>query len=163
MTGYALSCAIEDTGIDVSLNVRLADQDSFGCGRVEALYQGPWSAVCVDPWGDGDSSVVCRQLGRRHVTVSARCCARYGEGTWNIWMDNIKHRMHWHRLDFGELLEQRMGIYQLRKCYLLCRQTPEEVRKDPAAHVWHVWPEASAHIIYIYIYMVKHTTTVTCG
>jgi hypothetical protein len=39
MAGSALSCAAGYTGIE-SVNVRLADQDSFGCGRAEVLDQG---------------------------------------------------------------------------------------------------------------------------
>jgi hypothetical protein len=58
-----------------------------GCGRVEVLYQGSWGTVCDDSWDDNDARVVCRQLGLGFVSSS--CCANYGRGTGNVWMDNV--------------------------------------------------------------------------
>jgi hypothetical protein len=70
-----------------SSNVRLANQNGAGCGRVEVLHNGQWGTVCDDYWEDSDATVVCRQLGLRFSSSS--CCAAYGQGVGMIWMDNL--------------------------------------------------------------------------
>ncbi|XP_068756842.1 deleted in malignant brain tumors 1 protein-like [Montipora capricornis] len=52
------------------------------------FYNGTWGAVCDDDWDLNDANVVCRELGfSRSSPVSYY--ARNGQGTCNIWMDNV--------------------------------------------------------------------------
>lgn len=45
--------------------------------------------MCDDLWDINDAIVVCRELGFSRAT-SAPHAARYGQGTGNIWMDDVK-------------------------------------------------------------------------
>lgn len=67
--------------------IRLAN-GGVSSGRVEVFYNGAWGTVCDDAWGLSDANVVCRQLGFSRAS-SAPCCAKYGQGTGKIWMDDV--------------------------------------------------------------------------
>ena len=54
---------------------------------MEVLHDGVWGTVCDDYWGDSDARVVCRQLGLGGGT--ARGSAYRGEGSGEIWMDDV--------------------------------------------------------------------------
>ncbi|OWF49695.1 Deleted in malignant brain tumors 1 protein [Mizuhopecten yessoensis] len=56
-------------------------------GRVEIYHSGQWGTVCDDGWDKNDALVVCRQLG--HGDGKPMPQARYGEGTGQIWMDDV--------------------------------------------------------------------------
>ena len=68
--------------------VRLVNGSTKYEGRVEVLYNGEWGTVCDFRWGLNDAQVVCRQLGFGPA-VAARTRAFYGEGSGQIWLDNV--------------------------------------------------------------------------
>ncbi|KAK7116610.1 hypothetical protein V1264_002264 [Littorina saxatilis] len=70
-------------------NIRLVGGDTNSSGRVELYLQGPdqWGTVCDDYWNDIAATVVCNQLG--YATGKAVQRAGFGQGTGQIWMDNV--------------------------------------------------------------------------
>ncbi|XP_010771246.1 putative DMBT1-like protein, partial [Notothenia coriiceps] len=69
--------------------IRLAGSGSNHCsGRVEIFHNSTWGTVCDDSWDLNDAQVVCRQL-RCGSAVSAPQSTHYGEGTGQIWLDDV--------------------------------------------------------------------------
>ena len=48
-----------------------------------------WGTVCHDSWDDKDAAVVCRQLGLPYNSAQAIQEAFYGEGSGQIWLDDV--------------------------------------------------------------------------
>ena len=69
--------------------LKLAGGKWNGEGRVEIFHNGSWGTVCDDSWDVKDARVVCRQLGFPDAN-SAPGTARFGAGSGNIWMDDVK-------------------------------------------------------------------------
>ena len=59
-------------------------------GRLEVYYDGQWGTVCDDYFNRDAAMVVCRQLGFDPVGAVAVFRAGYGQGTGQIWLDNVR-------------------------------------------------------------------------
>ena len=75
--------------IDFSSDIRLVGGQSRMSGRVEVQYEGLWGTVCDNGWDQNAANVVCRQLGYRRAE-SASCCARFGAGSGQIFLDQVQ-------------------------------------------------------------------------
>ncbi|XP_032220945.2 deleted in malignant brain tumors 1 protein [Nematostella vectensis] len=71
------------------VRVRLVNGGAPYRGRVEVLYGGIWGTICDDNFGLPDAYVICRMLGYYRGVRSAPCCARYGQGSGRIWLDDL--------------------------------------------------------------------------
>ncbi|XP_072016223.1 scavenger receptor cysteine-rich domain superfamily protein-like [Amphiura filiformis] len=58
-------------------------------GRVELLLGSRWGTVCDNSWDTADAKVVCRQLGLPYSSAVALKAAFFGEGSGDIWTDNV--------------------------------------------------------------------------
>lgn len=73
----------------LSSDIRLVGGQSHMRGRVEVQYEGLWGTVCDHGWDQNAANVVCRQLGYRRAE-SANCCARFGAGSGQIFLDQVQ-------------------------------------------------------------------------
>ncbi|XP_072047816.1 uncharacterized protein [Amphiura filiformis] len=73
-----------------SISVRLIGSSNSYEGRVEVFYNDTWGTVCDDSWDNDDAMVVCRQLGFSPSDAQAVSYAQFGEGTGEIWLDEVR-------------------------------------------------------------------------
>ncbi|XP_062606638.1 uncharacterized protein LOC134268410 [Saccostrea cucullata] len=73
--------------VHYNVYVRLVGGTSASEGRVE-VYHYKWGTICDDNWDNSDARVVCRMLGYSG-SYTAYGSAHYGEGTGQIWLDDV--------------------------------------------------------------------------
>ncbi|XP_072884316.1 uncharacterized protein [Hemitrygon akajei] len=80
----------DDAGVSCTEEpeIRLVAGSNRCSGRVEVRHNSEWGTVCDNGWGIEDAKVVCRQLGCPSG-AAAIGSARFGEGSGNIWMDDV--------------------------------------------------------------------------
>ncbi|PIK45770.1 putative deleted in malignant brain tumors 1 protein-like [Apostichopus japonicus] len=80
-----------DSVVGVACNgpVRLVGRQKYYEGRIEIFMNGAWGTICDDSWDMNDASVACRQIGLT-AAVAATSSASYGEGTGQIWLDDVQ-------------------------------------------------------------------------
>ncbi|XP_062615393.1 uncharacterized protein LOC134277123 [Saccostrea cucullata] len=82
----------EDAAVVCSSNdkpIRLVGGPSQYEGRLEIYYNGEWGTVCDDYWDEKDTAVVCQSLGFSSKNAVSMCCAKFGEGTGPILLDDV--------------------------------------------------------------------------
>ena len=95
----------------IDVPIRLVNGSTQYEGRVEVYYNGEWGTVCDDYWDINAAQVVCRQLGFDQA-ITARNRAYYGEGSGQIWLDNV--RCVGTESTIGDCFHSGWGIYD---CY----------------------------------------------
>jgi len=70
-----------------AVTTRLVNGNEY-VGRLEVWYNGEWGTVCDDAFEEVDATVVCYSLGYGYVG-HALANAFYGEGTGQIWLDEV--------------------------------------------------------------------------
>ncbi|XP_078088848.1 scavenger receptor cysteine-rich domain-containing protein DMBT1-like [Mustelus asterias] len=82
---------IQDAGVSCSgpMPVRLVNGSNTCSGRVEIYSNSAWGTICDSGWDVNAARVVCRVLNCG-TALSATRDAYFGEGTGDIWMDNVK-------------------------------------------------------------------------
>ncbi|XP_066266318.1 deleted in malignant brain tumors 1 protein-like [Branchiostoma lanceolatum] len=71
-----------------NFQVRLRGGDYYSYGRVEVYYSGQWGTVCDHSFDYRDARVICRELGFSDY-YSYYHNAYYGQGSGQIWMDDL--------------------------------------------------------------------------
>ena len=57
---------------------------------MEVRHNGRWGTVCDDWWDPKDARVVCRSLGYADAGTTPFCCAHFGQGSGNIFLDDVQ-------------------------------------------------------------------------
>ncbi|XP_072298074.1 scavenger receptor cysteine-rich type 1 protein M130-like isoform X2 [Eucyclogobius newberryi] len=68
--------------------IQLVNGTSRCSGRVEIYHAGEWGTICDDRWGLQEANVACRELDCG-TAVEVKFKAFYGQGTGQVWMDDI--------------------------------------------------------------------------
>ncbi|XP_025103072.1 scavenger receptor cysteine-rich type 1 protein M130-like isoform X2 [Pomacea canaliculata] len=83
----------EDVGVMCNFTQQMSARVVGGtadAGRLEILYDGTWSTVCDDVFGQRDALVACRMLGFNSTTAVAVGSAKYGAGSGPILFTDLQ-------------------------------------------------------------------------
>ena len=64
---------------------------------MEVFHDNIWGTVCDDDWDNMDARVVCSSLG--FVGGTAVTYTKFGEGTGQIWLDDVDCGEHYANLE----------------------------------------------------------------
>uniref|UniRef100_A0A672PHA9 Soluble scavenger receptor cysteine-rich domain-containing protein SSC5D n=1 Tax=Sinocyclocheilus grahami TaxID=75366 RepID=A0A672PHA9_SINGR len=81
-TGWGVSSCLD------GLHAGVFCQSKINLHMLEVLHDGQWGTVCDDGWDQSHAAVVCREIGCGNV-IEAMTEAYFGEGSGEIWMDEI--------------------------------------------------------------------------
>ena len=76
--------------VNADAAVRLVGGTELSEGRVEVYHSGSWGTICDDFFDMREAQVICHQLGYRGGALEAIPNSRFGRGTGQIWMDNLR-------------------------------------------------------------------------
>uniref|UniRef100_G3UR43 Soluble scavenger receptor cysteine-rich domain-containing protein SSC5D n=1 Tax=Meleagris gallopavo TaxID=9103 RepID=G3UR43_MELGA len=77
-----------DSGVSISMELRLVNGSTRCNGRVEVFHNDTWAALCDDGWGMSEAQVVCRQLGCGEALL-APVGSHFGQGSGQMWPGTI--------------------------------------------------------------------------
>ncbi|XP_052086628.1 scavenger receptor class A member 5-like [Mytilus californianus] len=69
--------------------VRLSGGSKPTEGRVEVYHNGTWGTICDDMFDINDARVLCHTLGFSSSNAQQFQGAKFGQGTGQIWMDDL--------------------------------------------------------------------------
>ncbi|KAK3600146.1 hypothetical protein CHS0354_012269, partial [Potamilus streckersoni] len=94
-----------------NVTIRLVGGSVPSEGRVEVFHSGQWGTVCDDYFDTKAAQIICNMLGYPSSGAQPRPKAYYGNGTGQIWLDNVQCAGNESRIDLC-----RHNIWGINNC-----------------------------------------------